>query len=112
MDAALLLGLFIVLAAAAARWGHDSREGVRSKEQDLAASGIAWPDRADPRGREHAGSMRHSVAESTTVRNRVRRVPAADERETDVGCLVTLGGPGKSRRNDGLARRPRVPRGG
>jgi hypothetical protein len=47
MDASLVLGLFVALAVAAARWGHDSREGVRSKEQDLAAHGVCWEGLGD-----------------------------------------------------------------
>jgi hypothetical protein len=43
MEPLVVLGLLVVLAAAAPRWGRDSRIGVRSKEQELAAAGVRWP---------------------------------------------------------------------
>jgi hypothetical protein len=43
MELVVILGLLLVLAVAAPRWGHDSRTGVRSKEQKLAAAGLRWP---------------------------------------------------------------------
>jgi hypothetical protein len=44
MDALLILGLFIVLALLAARFGHDSREHLASSEETLARQGFlrAW----------------------------------------------------------------------
>ena len=33
----------IVLAIAAVRYGHDSRDSIHSKEQQLACFGMAWP---------------------------------------------------------------------
>ncbi|MBA2446444.1 MAG: hypothetical protein H0V51_00270 [Chloroflexi bacterium] len=36
----ILLALWIL----AVRYGYDSRDGVRSKEQDLAAYGVSWRD--------------------------------------------------------------------
>jgi hypothetical protein len=42
MDAIVVLGLLIALAVAAPRWGCDSRDAARSKEQDLASFGMSW----------------------------------------------------------------------
>lgn len=42
MDAIVVLGLLIALAVAAPRWGCDSRDAARSKEQDLASFGLSW----------------------------------------------------------------------
>ena len=44
MDAVIVAGLLATLVLASARWGYDSREGIRSKEQDLAARGYTWED--------------------------------------------------------------------
>jgi hypothetical protein len=42
MEIIIVLGLLIALAVAAPRWGHDSRTGLRSEEQNLASSGLSW----------------------------------------------------------------------
>jgi hypothetical protein len=34
----------IVLAVLAVRYGHDSRTGIQSKEQELAWFGMQWPE--------------------------------------------------------------------
>lgn len=44
MDAIVLLGLLTSLAVAAVRWGHDSRDTIRSKEEGLATYGVSWLD--------------------------------------------------------------------
>ena len=41
-----ILGL-IVLGFLAIRYGYDSRDGIRSKEEQLAASGVTWDDLVD-----------------------------------------------------------------
>lgn len=43
MELIIVFGLLITLALAAPRWGRDSRAGLGSKEQDLAAAGVRWP---------------------------------------------------------------------
>lgn len=42
--AAVLLALWVL----AIRYGYDSRDGIRSKEQELAAYGVSWRDLAAP----------------------------------------------------------------
>ena len=42
MDALGILGLFLVLALLAVRFGHDSREHPASVEEALARQGFAW----------------------------------------------------------------------
>ena len=42
MDALGILGLFLVLALLAVRFGHDSREHLASTEEALARQGFAW----------------------------------------------------------------------
>jgi hypothetical protein len=42
MEALLILSLFLALALAAARFGHDSRERLASTEEGLARHGFAW----------------------------------------------------------------------
>lgn len=44
MIAAVLLVLWVL----AIRYGYDSRDGIRSKEQELAAHGVSWRDLAAP----------------------------------------------------------------
>jgi hypothetical protein len=44
MDALIVLGLLIALAVAAPRWGRDSRNAARSKEQELASYGLSWEE--------------------------------------------------------------------
>jgi hypothetical protein len=45
MELIIALGLLVGLALAAARWGTDSREWPRSKEERLAGFGVRWEDR-------------------------------------------------------------------
>jgi hypothetical protein len=42
MDALLILGLLLLLALLAARFGHDSRDTLASSEEALARQGFAW----------------------------------------------------------------------
>lgn len=42
MEALLILSLFVALALLAARFGHDSREKLASREEALAHQGFAW----------------------------------------------------------------------
>ena len=44
MIAAVLLVLWVL----AIRYGYDSRDGICSKEQELAAYGVSWRDLAAP----------------------------------------------------------------
>jgi hypothetical protein len=41
----VVIGLVIAFLLAAALYGHDSRDVVRSKEHELAAGGVTWQDR-------------------------------------------------------------------
>lgn len=69
----VLLGLvvfLIVLAILAERFGYDSREGMQSKEAELACFGMEWPGSAVP--------LPMPVLERpTTRRRRVRRALAS-----------------------------------
>jgi hypothetical protein len=60
----LLLGVtaLVVLAVLAPRFGYDSREGIQSKEVELARFGMQWPGRDGAR-----------VARPPSLRRRVRR---------------------------------------
>ena len=40
----LVVALLLVLALLAVRYGHDSRDGLPSKERDLATYGVTWRD--------------------------------------------------------------------
>jgi hypothetical protein len=42
MEALVPLALLCTLAILATRWGYDSRDSVRSKEQELASLGLTW----------------------------------------------------------------------
>ena len=44
MDAVMVMGALIAVAIASGLWGHDSRETIRSKEEELAAYGVSWLD--------------------------------------------------------------------
>ena len=45
MEAIVALTILVLLAAASVRFGHDSRDGMRTKEYDFAASGVTWARR-------------------------------------------------------------------
>jgi len=42
---AFILVPFIALAVLSLLWGNDSRETIRSEEEELASYGVTWPDR-------------------------------------------------------------------
>jgi hypothetical protein len=42
MEAIIALSLFVLLALLAARFGYDSRVGMRSKEEEVAGHWVAW----------------------------------------------------------------------
>ena len=46
MDLLILVALVGALPVVSGRWGYDSRDSIRSKEQELAAWGFTWEDRA------------------------------------------------------------------
>ena len=50
MEAIIILALVVGVGILAVRYGADSREGLRSKEQELAACGMRWEvnDRQEP----------------------------------------------------------------
>lgn len=70
MEAIMALVLLVALGSASLRWGYDSRDGLRSKEQELAVYGVTWKDLHDPRepggaspnGKVHRGHPGHRVA--------------------------------------------------
>lgn len=45
MEAIVVLGLLIGLAAAAVRWGQDSRPRYEIKDSEQALWGLSWDDR-------------------------------------------------------------------
>ena len=46
MDILIVFALVGTLLVVSSRWGYDSRDSIRSKEQDLAAWGFRWEDPA------------------------------------------------------------------
>ena len=46
LTVALAVVILLALWVLAARYGYDSRDGMRSKEEDLASYGITWRDLA------------------------------------------------------------------
>jgi hypothetical protein len=42
MEAIILVALLVALGLLATRYGHDSRAHLRSREDELAASGYTW----------------------------------------------------------------------
>jgi hypothetical protein len=47
MELIIALGLLVGLGIASARWGTDSRERLRSKEERLAGFGVCWEGRPE-----------------------------------------------------------------
>ena len=43
----IICALFVIVGMLAARYGHDGREGIASKEAELAAYGMTWDDRTN-----------------------------------------------------------------
>ena len=62
MEILFCIGLLIGLAVLSVQFGHDSREGIQSKEQELACFGMAWP-----------GGMPLPLVRPMSRRRRVRR---------------------------------------
>jgi hypothetical protein len=48
MVAIVALLVFLAVCLLALRYGYDSRDGFRSKEEELARLGVSWDDLADP----------------------------------------------------------------
>ena len=46
VEIVLVFTLFVLLPLLAVRFGYDSREGLRSKEEELASCGLTWHDLA------------------------------------------------------------------
>jgi hypothetical protein len=78
VEAIVVLGLLIGLAAAAVRWGQDSRPTYDVKESEQALWGLSWVDRRPiyPAG-PHARPERSALATAL----RVRREEAARARQ-------------------------------
>ena len=69
MEAIVVLGLLIGLAAAAVRWGQDSRPRYEIKESEQALWGLSWDDLPPsvPAG-PHARPERSALATALRVR--------------------------------------------
>ena len=50
MEAIAFLAVVLILGFLASRHGRDSRDGIGSKEQELARHGMTWEDRPGPGG--------------------------------------------------------------
>ena len=46
IEGLIVLALFVALAILAVRYGADSRDGIRSREHDLALRGMTWNELA------------------------------------------------------------------
>ncbi len=46
MEVLLISALFVALPVLSIRYGHDSRDGVSSKERELASYGVTWSELA------------------------------------------------------------------
>ncbi len=73
MEAIAFLAALAILATLASRFGVDSRDGYRGKEQELAAYGVTWADLAHEQ--ELASELRHP-------RRRPVDIAAAPEQRT------------------------------
>jgi hypothetical protein len=64
IEALVLVGLACALALLAGRFGHDSRETPYSKEEQLAALGVAWgpPPPVRPDRRRRLRRLRRALA--------------------------------------------------
>ena len=69
MEAIVVLGLLVGLAAAAVRWGQDSRPRYEAKESEQALWGLSWVDRPPvmPTG-PHARPERSALATALRAR--------------------------------------------
>jgi len=80
MEAIVALTVLVLFAALAARFGHDSRDGIRTKEYDLAASGMTWSRSDDPPPRPSRADVRRShqpiAVVATRLSGEVRSVDA------------------------------------
>ena len=70
MEAIAIVFAFIALGVLSIRFGHDSRDGLRGREEDLASFGMTWGDVA----------QRPTVRESSRVLQSRPRVLSAVER--------------------------------
>ena len=60
MDLAILFALVGALVVVSGRWGFDSRESIRSKEEELATRGYQWDDALADQSRGGPGQARAS----------------------------------------------------
>jgi len=101
MEAIVALAVLVLFAALAARFGHDSRDGIHTKEYDLAAAGMTWSRSDDSSPRPSRTDVRRATADRrrryTTQRgNATSRYNVRDGQmlgvlgqirgECDVGC--------------------------
>jgi hypothetical protein len=87
MEGLFVLALFVALAILSLRYGVDSRDGLRSKEHDLAARGVTWTDPTDqPRS---GGQPR--VIEAPTPAYRGARAQSAPVAASGQGIVLTSG---------------------
>jgi len=62
MELLFCVATLVILALLAVRYGHDSRDTMHSKEQELACFGMAWP-----------GGVPVPLARPVSRRRRLRR---------------------------------------
>ncbi len=68
----LAIVAFIALGLLAMRYGYDSRDGFRSKEEELASHGFTWDDLADPQLLPLVARERHARLLAEVRRARLR----------------------------------------
>ena len=85
MELLVCLGLLVALAAAALRWGYDSREVLPSKERELARFGVTLDGLPRPTIARRLRSVRAS-----TRRPRLATIASADGRRTADTELLTV----------------------
>lgn len=56
MEAFVFLAVVLILGLLAFRHGRDSRDGIGSKEQELARHGVTWEGRSGASSPSQAGS--------------------------------------------------------
>jgi hypothetical protein len=67
MDLLILIVLGGALLVLSGRWGYDSRENIRSKEQELAAWGFRWEGPSADAARELRARREANTAATPTA---------------------------------------------
>jgi hypothetical protein len=79
----MIIGLVVILAVLAALYGHDSRESLHSKEQELASYGMDWSNRL---AQEEA--LADELAQALRNQSRPRATQTVPAREQSVPSRV------------------------